>query len=574
MYNIQLGQVKIHGETCIYTNNTIKLRFPEKKELLKCRSEHSFSVQFVTYVCGKIELTLLIQLTDMVTKRQKELEHFVVIESESATIGVSDKILNFDVIPEEGNKTLILDVKNCSKVQLPITVTIIQDNNTFSFGNPSDPDVMCDDFTTKLTLNIAPKEIVNIPIDMLVPTLEDLGCSTDAVEIEGKLVFYLQNETYHVLKQVPLVGCIGKTKVQFRTSCLPMIISPEQTKTLYLKNSGIVDLYLEGYVINDETKEEDTIFTIEPTTLLLKASQEAQIKITFNPSGRIAQKIYRLLKLKHKSGPTFTCNLEGIPREISIKSPSLRKTLSPNNLRNISPSTLKISPSRSGKYSPSLMKSTSSLSNAAKSISPSSERSSSDHGSVHLINGKLPIETTKQELVWGCVKVGKSQNQKFVIRNRLLQRVRFQVTVANSAFKIVKEENEYVTTLPLLMHGMESRTIIINFTPNAKGAFFAKLCFSSIESYESENLKLQSVFLFGYGGHSHVNIEGVFKDSSGHMWLSFGKMSHQLEFEKSFTLRNTGSLTAFTNINLNCNGMFSIIKLKFKYYENFYCRFI
>lgn len=35
-----------------------------------------------------------------------------------------------------------------------------------------------------------------------------------------------------------------------------------------------------------------------------------------------------------------------------------------------------------------------------------------------LVNGKLPFESTKTELVWGCCKIGRAVTQTFVLRNR------------------------------------------------------------------------------------------------------------------------------------------------------------
>lgn len=44
-----------------------------------------------------------------------------------------------------------------------------------------------------------------------------------------------------------------------------------------------------------------------------------------------------------------------------------------------------------------------------------------------LPGGKLPIETTRTQLIWGCVKLGKSSVQEFVVRNRSQNRLRVQV---------------------------------------------------------------------------------------------------------------------------------------------------
>lgn len=46
-----------------------------------------------------------------------------------------------------------------------------------------------------------------------------------------------------------------------------------------------------------------------------------------------------------------------------------------------------------------------------------------------LPDGKLPIETTRTQLVWGCVRLGKSSTQEFVVRNRSQHRLRVQVKI-------------------------------------------------------------------------------------------------------------------------------------------------
>lgn len=60
----------------------------------------------------------------------------------------------------------------------------------------------------------------------------------------------------------------------------------------------------------------------------------------------------------------------------------------------------------------------------------------------------------------------------------------------------------------------------------------------------------QLIRLYGYGGHSVIDITGMFKDTSGKMWLSFGKMNNDSLFEKAILLRNSGNLHAFFHFNI------------------------
>ncbi|GLV42137.1 spindle defective 2 [Carabus blaptoides fortunei] len=108
---------------------------------------------------------------------------------------------------------------------------------------------------------------------------------------------------------------------------------------------------------------------------------------------------------------------------------------------------------------------------------------SSDSGTLsYLQSGKLPIESTRTELIWGCVKPGKTISQEFILRNRCSQRVRLQATINGQGFKFIKDQTETGTTLSLMLHSLESRTITVNFSPNSKGAAAAKLMFLPIEN--------------------------------------------------------------------------------------------
>lgn len=119
------------------------------------------------------------------------------------------------------------------------------------------------------------------------------------------------------------------------------------------------------------------------------------------------------------------------------KSASDKENVSPNR----SPTSLKrsISPTCSTMQTPSLnstAKSTVISMASAETESSIPHRTQQDKsicssrsGSAlsRLPDGKLPIETTHTQLVWGCVKLGKSLTQEFAIRNRSQHRMRIMV---------------------------------------------------------------------------------------------------------------------------------------------------
>lgn len=141
----------------------------------------------------------------------------------------------------------------------------------------------------------------------------------------------------------------------------------------------------------------------------------------------------------------------------------------------------------------------------------------------NLVDGRLPIESNRTHLVWGCVAVGSSGMQKFVVRNKCDMKVSMKAVVNGINFRILKDhsESEPVTVLPLLLHPRESRPITVVFAPTAKGKVAERLNFYPIsEDLQKQQSKSQRVILLGYGGHSSISIQNVAKDSTGKMWVS------------------------------------------------------
>lgn len=124
-----------------------------------------------------------------------------------------------------------------------------------------------------------------------------------------------------------------------------------------------------------------------------------------------------------------------------LKQKSLNKeNISPNKSvkQSISPTYLRNAPTL---QTPSLNTTTKSTiinmghSERESNISPGTQRdksvSSLRSGSAlsSLPDGKLPIQTTCGELIWGCVKLGKCATQEFAVRNHSQHRLRLQVRV-------------------------------------------------------------------------------------------------------------------------------------------------
>lgn len=62
--------------------------------------------------------------------------------------------------------------------------------------------------------------------------------------------------------------------------------------------------------------------------------------------------------------------------------------------------------------------------------------------------------------------------------------------------------------------------------------------------------------MYGYGGHSCIDVQKVAKDTSGRMWLSFGRLDYREMLQQSFILRNTGTLAAFACLSVSCKALY------------------
>lgn len=94
-----------------------------------------------------------------------------------------------------------------------------------------------------------------------------------------------------------------------------------------------------------------------------------------------------------------------------------------------------------------------------------------------LVNGKLPIESNRVEMVWGCVKIGKSSYQDFTVRNKSHKKLRMQMVISGGAYKFAMSEAQQVTSVVVLMHPLETKSFCVSFSPVHLGACVEKIKF-------------------------------------------------------------------------------------------------
>ncbi|XP_018330102.1 uncharacterized protein LOC108740314 [Agrilus planipennis] len=208
--------------------------------------------------------------------------------------------------------------------------------------------------------------------------------------------------------------------------------------------------------------------------------------------------------------------------------------------------------------------------NELRSFSPNSCYSGisddkSSRGSVrsgssldNLPDGKLPIESSHIELIWGCVKVGKKSTQEFLLRNRSHQKLRLEASVTGSSFKISrdKHDSELRTNIQLILYPKESRTISVSFFPTSIGSAAEQLNFYPADkSLHSQYTSKQMIWLFGYGGHANAELQNITKDTRGKYWLSLGNINESNDYIKTFEIKNVGPLSSFSIFEVESRGL-------------------
>ncbi|KAJ8963193.1 hypothetical protein NQ318_018659 [Aromia moschata] len=182
--------------------------------------------------------------------------------------------------------------------------------------------------------------------------------------------------------------------------------------------------------------------------------------------------------------------------------------------------------------------------NRASSTAPTQTSSRSSSALTSLPNGKLPIESTKAELIWGCVKVDRCVTQEFLLRNRTPKRLCLQMSVSGHEFKIRKDsrqDSDPLTAAKIMLHPHESRPVIVSFIPTKIGAAMDELVFTSLDP-NLQQTKKQCVRLFGYGGYGKLDFYNLTKDTTGKFWLSLGEVGRTKYHYENFLPRTFSHL--------------------------------
>ncbi|CAH1970276.1 unnamed protein product [Acanthoscelides obtectus] len=177
-----------------------------------------------------------------------------------------------------------------------------------------------------------------------------------------------------------------------------------------------------------------------------------------------------------------------------------------------------------------------------------------------LPGGRLPIDSDKTELIWGCVKVGRCDTQEFRLRNKSSKKLGLQLNISGQNYKIRKDsrqDSEPLTSFKMLMQPHEVKTIKVSFIPTRTGAAVGQLSFTPID-HNLKSMSNQIIKLWGYGGSTKIDLKNLSRDTSGRFWLSLGTLNNSSLMVQKFSVKNTGLLPGFIHLSLVSKDLFKV----------------
>lgn len=162
-------------------------------------------------------------------------------------------------------------------------------------------------------------------------------------------------------------------------------------------------------------------------------------------------------------------------------------------------------------------------------------------------DGKFPLKANKSELVWECVKLRKSVNKSFVVKNSAHKRLTLKIEVVGPGFQISGSVQDQGS---LVLQGNECRTISVTFCPTVIGKAIGKVIFKPTKYWPDEIER--TVYLYGYGGHTTLQLQGIERGPVGISFLKMGETSNirSTTLQRSFVIYNKGPLNGIATISL------------------------
>ncbi|XP_062987365.1 centrosomal protein of 192 kDa [Elgaria multicarinata webbii] len=296
-------------------------------------------------------------------------------------------------------------------------------------------------------------------------------------------------EPGNVLRSVPLSARSGTPRVYAPKGLQTLYMSTKMglstRQQLPLKNAGNIKVYLKIM-----TLEPDSCIYVKPEDLVLTPGEEQEVTIEFSPKdSRNMESVVKILVLP--SGPEYKVTVKGEVSAVESK-PVVQKCPNPD---------------------------------------------------------VPPILANKQLLSWGGVQLGRTVQQKLILRNdspSTTQQLRLLIRGQDQdCFQLNLGEHVY-NNCEIKIRPKHDYSLCLMFTPSRLACMFAKLEMKQLGLLSQLGIKF-TIPLYGYGGKSNLRLEYVRRHANRYTVELFepspGKPS-----KASFSVQNTGCRAAYVKV--------------------------
>ncbi|XP_066480532.1 centrosomal protein of 192 kDa [Tiliqua scincoides] len=296
-------------------------------------------------------------------------------------------------------------------------------------------------------------------------------------------------EPANVLKSIPLSARSGTPRIYapkgLQTLYMSARIGLSTKQQLPLKNAGNIKVDLKLVVL-----EPDSNISVIPEELSLTPGEEQEMTVVFSPKDcRNAESVVKIFVLP--SGPEYKVTVKG---EVSV----LESKPLPQKWNN---------------------------------------------------SEVPPILANKQFVLWGGVQLGRTVQQKLILRNdsrSATQQLRLLIRGQDQDCFQLKLGDHTYNNCEIKIQPKHDYSVYVIFTPSRLACMFAKLEMKQLGFLSRLGMKF-TIPLYGYGGKSNVILEDVNKHCNSYI-VGLTEPSPGKTSQTSFSIRNTGCRAAYVKV--------------------------
>ncbi|KAJ6640809.1 hypothetical protein Bhyg_05741 [Pseudolycoriella hygida] len=152
---------------------------------------------------------------------------------------------------------------------------------------------------------------------------------------------------------------------------------------------------------------------------------------------------------------------------------------------------------------------------------------------------EFAIKSSHSVLSWPSQKLRTQSIKQFTVKNIGGKKLTMKIEVVGPGFQLSPSEPFQLIAL----QAQECRTISVTFSPTALGAAIGKLNFSHAKDTADKTIR-KMIPLYGYGGHTVVEVQGVSQGVVGSPFLQLGTVGELLNLQMcgTFSIYNKGPL--------------------------------